>query len=219
MSIPSRRVCTLCSVLNYVESQEIHLIATKRTLQLIGWIITWLQRIISCGTTSMVRTVISPLQSSPVSQSSSPYSRPFKLKRLCDPRAMGVDNVGLYIASYAILGSLTNNDTAIQLSEQSAVAAMNTYVWNTPQGINKESDGESANSDDSIGFRAILIRYLHKAHPYLQDQSVKDAIVRYINIQYWALTQLSSDDINQPIRYGRNWTGPAFNISTEHAQL
>lgn len=96
---------------------------------------------------------------------------------------------------------------------------MNNDVWNDPQGIIKEGEGSATASDDSIGFKSILIRYLTKAHPWLTDEDVKAAIVQYINIQYWALTTLSSDSPSHPIRYGRNWTGPAYNVSSEHAQL
>ena len=96
---------------------------------------------------------------------------------------------------------------------------MNNDVWNNPQGIIKEGEGSATASDDSIGFKSILIRYLTKAHPWLADEDVKAAIVRYINIQYWALATLDSDSPSHPIRYGRNWTGPAYNVSSEHAQL
>jgi hypothetical protein len=96
---------------------------------------------------------------------------------------------------------------------------MNTGVWNTAEGIINEAEGSATASDDAIGFKSILIRYLAKAHPWLSDEGVKAAIVQYINIQYWALTTLSSDAATHPIRYGRNWTGPAFNVSSQHAQL
>jgi hypothetical protein len=124
----------------------------------------------------------------------------------------------LYIAVYAGLGHLTNNATATHLAERTAIAAMTTDVWNTAEGIIKEAEGPATASDDAIGFKSIMIRYLAKAHPWLNDENVKAAILRYINIQYWALTTLDSDSPT-PIRYGRNWTGPAFNVSSEHAQL
>jgi hypothetical protein len=129
------------------------------------------------------------------------------------------DNTGLYIAVYAGLGHFTGNSTATSLAERTAIAAMNTDAWNTPEGIIDEAEGSATASDDAIGFKSILIRYLTKAHPWLSDENVKAAIVRYINIQYWALTTLSSDAASHPIRYGRNWTGPAFNVSSQHAQL
>jgi len=130
-----------------------------------------------------------------------------------------VDNSGLYIAAYAELGHLTKNATATSLAQRVAIASMNTPIWNTASGINKEGAGDEAASDDSIGFKSIMIRYLHKAYPWFTDEAVKAAVVQYINIQYWALTQLGSDSSTHPIRYGRNWTGPAFNLSSEHAQL
>lgn len=120
---------------------------------------------------------------------------------------------------YAGLGHLTGNATATSLAEKTAIAAMTNDVWNNPQGIIREGEGSPRESDDSIGFKSILIRYLTKAHPWLSDEKVKAAIVQYINIQYWALTTLDSDSPSHPIRYGRNWTGPAYNVSSEHAQL
>ena len=125
----------------------------------------------------------------------------------------------MYIALYAELGHLTGNTTATQLAERAAISAMTTDVWNTPEGVIDEAEGSATASDDAIGFKSIMIRYLVKAHPWLSDETVKAAIVQYINIQYWALTTLDSDSAKHPIRYSRNWTGPAFNVSSEHAQL
>lgn len=128
------------------------------------------------------------------------------------------DNAGLYIASHAILGHVTHNRTSLDLAERTALASMRLPVWNTPQGVNKDGEGAADGSADPIGFKSILIRYLNKAYPYF-SKDVQASIRHYVNIQYWAMVNLASDDAYAPIRYGRNWTGPAFNLSTEHAQV
>ena len=64
-----------------------------------------------------------------------------------------------------------------------------------------------------------MIRYLQKAYYWIKDEDIKAAIVQYINIQYYALTHFAADSDTMPIRYGRNWTGPAFNLSSQHAQV
>jgi predicted alpha-1,6-mannanase (GH76 family) len=125
----------------------------------------------------------------------------------------------LYIAIYAELGHLTQNSTATGLAERTAKAAMTTGQWHTDKGVIKEGEGDAAVSDDGIGFKSIMIRYLAKVHPWLADEGVKAAIVQYINIQYWALTTLASNSATHPVQYGRNWNGPAYTVSTVHAQL
>jgi len=129
------------------------------------------------------------------------------------------DNAGLYIAIYAELGHLTKNSTATGLAERTAKAAMSTGQWNTASGIIKEGEGTATGSDDVMGFKSIMIRYLAKVYPWLADEGIKAAIVQYINIQYWALTTLDSDSSTHPVKYGRNWNGPAYTVSSVHAQL
>ena len=129
------------------------------------------------------------------------------------------DNIALYLGIYAEIGYLTNNATATSLAEKAIVAAMNTYTWNTPQGIINESEGPDSESNDAIGFKSIMLRYMHKAYYWISDEDIKSAIVQYVNIQYYAMTHFAADSAVSPIRYTRNWTGPAFNISSQHAQL
>jgi hypothetical protein len=96
---------------------------------------------------------------------------------------------------------------------------MNTGQWNTAKGINKEGEGPVDESENIIGFKSIMFRYLAKAHPWLADEGVKSAILQYINIQYWALTSRASDSPSHPVNFGRNWTGPAYTQTSVHAQM
>jgi len=96
---------------------------------------------------------------------------------------------------------------------------MTTKQWNTDKSIIKEGDGSPTGVDNVIAFKPILIRYLAKAYPWLQDEGVKAAILQYINIQYWALTTRAADSSSHPVNYGRNWTGPAFDGSNVHTQM
>lgn len=63
-----------------------------------------------------------------------------------------------------------------------------------------------------------MIRYLQKVAPWLADDELVGAITEYVNIQYYALTQLDSNSPTRPVRYGRNWEGP-YSMSSDHAQL
>jgi hypothetical protein len=65
----------------------------------------------------------------------------------------------------------------------------------------------------------VLVRALYRSYPYCKDAGLKAAIVEYVNIQYYGLTQLDADSKTQPVEYGRNWAGPAYQGSTAHAQL
>lgn len=118
------------------------------------------------------------------------------------------DNAGLYIAGYSLLGSLTGNDTAIGLAARTARESINTPQWNNDQGIIKEGAG-SPGRDDGIGFKAVLIRSLLNSYRFF-DKSLQTAIIDYVNIQYYAVTQLNSDDSKKPTSYGRNWAGPNY---------
>jgi predicted alpha-1,6-mannanase (GH76 family) len=129
------------------------------------------------------------------------------------------DNQALYIALYAELGHLTSNTTATDLAKDAIKKAFAASApWNNAQGIIKEGKGNETVSDDAIGFKSILIRYLQKSIPWLQDDDLTNAITEYVNIQYYALSQLDSDDKNKPLQFGRNWEGP-YSSSTDHAQL
>ena len=63
-----------------------------------------------------------------------------------------------------------------------------------------------------------MIRYLQKSAPWLGDDELVQVITEYVNIQYYALTQLDSDSKTKPVRYGRNWEGP-YSMSSDHAQV
>lgn len=129
------------------------------------------------------------------------------------------DNQGLYIAVYAELGHLTGNATATRLAQEATrKALLPSAPWNNAKGIIKEAKGDIEKSDDGIGFKSIMIRYLQKSAPWLNSKELVSAIREYINIQYYALTQLDSDSKTSPVRYGRNWEGP-FSMSSEHAQV
>ena len=132
--------------------------------------------------------------------------------------ALTSDNTGLYIAAYAQLGATAKNTTAIELAERTIKAAIQTTQWNTPSGFIKEGAGDPAQDDDGVGFKAILIRYLRQAHRYV-SKDVQEAIVDYINIQYYAITQLASNDPSHPVEYGRNWTGPGFKVATAKTNM
>ena len=91
--------------------------------------------------------------------------------------------------------------------------------WDTPDGVIKEAEGDPTQAGDGVGFKAILIRYLQRAYPWLNDESLKAAIVDFVNIQYWSLTQFDSNSPSQPLEYGRNWTGPAFSTWLSHTEM
>lgn len=117
------------------------------------------------------------------------------------------DNAGLYVAAYADLGNHTNNATAISLAQATAIAAMVTPDWNTPSGIIFEGNGYNSRKElFGMSFRSVLIRFLHQSYAYV-DADTQAAILQYINIQYYAITQLDSNDPAKPTKYGRNWTG------------
>lgn len=63
-----------------------------------------------------------------------------------------------------------------------------------------------------------MIRFLHKSMDWFGDEDLKSAVRYYINIQYYGITQLASDNGSKPVRYGRNWLGP-YVLSTDHSQL
>lgn len=90
--------------------------------------------------------------------------------------------------------------------------------WNNDKGIIREAAGDVEKSDDGIGFKSIMIRYLRPAAALVGDEELSTAVKEYINIQYYALTQLDSDSQTKPVRYGRNWEGP-YTMSSEHAQV
>lgn len=117
------------------------------------------------------------------------------------------DNAGLYVAAYADLGNYTNNATAISLAQATAIAAMVTSDWNTLSGIIFEGDGHNSTKEGfGMTLRSALIRFLHESYAYV-DADTQAAILQYINVQYYAITQLDSDDPAKPEKYGRNWTG------------
>ena len=93
---------------------------------------------------------------------------------------------------------------------------MTTGIWNNEQGIITEGQGNVTGVDDGISFRAVLIRHLHTGFPFF-SQEVQEAILQYINIQYWAIVTLDSNNPNMPIEYGRNWTG-GFEVATGRSQ-
>ena len=90
---------------------------------------------------------------------------------------------------------------------------MNTPLWNTAQGAIFEGRGNVTASDDGIGFKSVLIRNLHRVYDWM-DADVQEAITQYVNIQYWSLVNYDSNDPAQPMQYGRNWTGPSFEVAT-----
>lgn len=130
-----------------------------------------------------------------------------------------VDNAGLYIATYALLGSLTSNATATALAERTAKQSMIHPDWHADSGVIKEGGGPAGDSNDGIGFKSVLVRGLYRSWEYFWDEQLKHAIREYINIQYYGLTQLASDNQKQPVNFGRTWSGPKFELSTSHAQL
>lgn len=118
-----------------------------------------------------------------------------------------IDNAGLYMAAYTSLSNTTSNTTALALAEKCAIASMTTNIWNNAQGVITEGAGDPSEGDDGVGFKAILIRYLHQSYPILSAK-VQVAIRQYINIQYWSLVNKDSNDPKHPVQYGRNWVGP-----------
>jgi hypothetical protein len=129
-----------------------------------------------------------------------------------------LDNAGLYIETYALLSALTSNATALGLAERTIKQSLLTQQWNAKTGVIKEGGGPAAEQNDNIGFKSVLIRALYRSYAYLQDEQLKAAVLEYINIQYYGLTQLASDSKTRPITYGRTWTGP-YELSTSHTQL
>ena len=132
------------------------------------------------------------------------------------------DNVGLYIATYASLGQTLSNPTFTYKAEAMIRASLKTPEWNTDMGVIKQGSGPWDKSDDGLGFKSIYVRYLQKAHPWLADQAVKDAIVQYANIQYDSLIWKASDSTENPVNFGRSWNGfegKGYEGSTVHSQM
>lgn len=143
---------------------------------------------------------------------------PSSLKR-CASFTDTTDNQGLYFAVYAELGFLTSNDTATRIAKDAISVALSSEApWNSDNGIISEGKGDATKSDDGIGFKSIMIRYLNRVLPWLDDSKIAEAMREYVNIQYYALSQLDSDDKTAPVRFGRNWQGP-YTVSTRHAQM
>ena len=124
------------------------------------------------------------------------------------------DNTGIYLAAYADLGNYTNNSTALAIARDTAISAMTSDEFNDSRGILKKGVGSNLTAPSwFITNSPELVRFLQNAYPYF-DADLQGAIVQYTNIQYWAITQLDSDSKTAPLLYGRNWTGPAFEIAT-----
>ena len=82
-------------------------------------------------------------------------------------------------------------------------------------GIIKEADGLNATAADfDISFPPVLINYLRRASQYFSSD-LQAAITQYINIQYYGLTQLDSNNPEAPLTYGRNWTGSYVSSTPE----
>lgn len=126
----------------------------------------------------------------------------------------GAANTGNYIAAYSLLSNKTANATALALARQMAVKAMTTDLWNTEQGV--FANGTKDKSAPMVaGLKSVLIRGLHLVSP-LMDADMQNAILQYVNIQYWSLANYDSDNAAQPLRYGPNWNGPRnFSTSAE----
>ena len=129
------------------------------------------------------------------------------------------DNAALYLAAYADLGNYTCNSTALALAKDTAIASMTTSVWNNAEGIITQGVGSNLTSNDfPIIFGDVLIRYLHQYFDYF-DAEVQKAIIQYVNIQYYAITQLDSNSRTHPKLYGRNWTGPGYVLATNYTVM
>lgn len=90
--------------------------------------------------------------------------------------------------------------------------------FNAPNGVVKEGEGDPKGTGDELTFKAVYIRCLNKARQYL-DAETQEAIRRYVNIQYWSMATVDSDNASQPGWYGRNWTGPGYDGYTAQSQM
>lgn len=91
---------------------------------------------------------------------------------------------------------------------------MTTSIWNDEQGIITQAVGYNPTSTNfTLTFGPVLIRYLDRSYDFF-DKHMQRAILDYVNIQYWAITQLDSNSKTDPTLYGRNWTGPAYELAT-----
>lgn len=115
---------------------------------------------------------------------------------------------GNYIAAYTLLGNATSNTTMLSIARQTAINAMTSAVWNTPQGvIFEENASQSPAGRSVVGLMGVLIRRLHTVYAFM-DADVQEAIRQYVNIQYWSLVNHDSDDATKPLVFGKSWPGP-----------
>ena len=69
---------------------------------------------------------------------------------------------------------------------------MTTSEWNDALGITKQAVGSNLTSTNfTLTFGPVLIRYLDRSYDYF-DADMQHAILDYINLQYWAITQLDT---------------------------
>lgn len=122
---------------------------------------------------------------------------------MCNPAI-----TGNYIATYTLLGNTTSNSTMLSIARRTALNAMTSNVWNTPQGVLFEATAKDSPGRRSVvGLMGVLIRRLHLIYAFM-DEDMQAAIRQYVNIQYWSLVNRDSDDAEKPLVFGKDWTGP-----------
>ncbi|KAG8923099.1 hypothetical protein FRC02_011348 [Tulasnella sp. 418] len=123
---------------------------------------------------------------------------------------------GICIEGLSILASVTGDDTWRSLALSMAESAMQSKAWHGRNGVlSIGSDSISFESDVIKSHKGLLNRGLLVA--YQRNPSnihFRDLVRSYINVQYNALLDLSSDGDS----YGVNWAGP-YTGPYSHGQL
>ncbi|KAJ6468714.1 endo-1,6-alpha-mannosidase [Mycena vulgaris] len=119
-------------------------------------------------------------------------------------------NAGKYIEGLNVLAAVTGDSQWTTLMLNVLVAAVKTNVWAGTDGIITEGASTTSNND-SVGFKAVLIRGLHEAwtrNP--SNTGLRTLIHSYGDVQYNALLDLAATGST----YSSNWHGPPQAFTT-----
>ncbi|QRW18120.1 glycoside hydrolase family 76 protein [Rhizoctonia solani] len=114
-------------------------------------------------------------------------------------------NSGKYLEGLSTLARLTNASKWHDQLIETANAAIKARAWQGDDGIITEGQGGDLNkNDDARGFKAVFIRALHKLFHDTNNRDLQILIHSYVDVQYNALLDLSSNGTS----YGVVWHGP-----------
>ncbi|KZT25179.1 endo-1,6-alpha-mannosidase [Neolentinus lepideus HHB14362 ss-1] len=113
-------------------------------------------------------------------------------------------NTGKFIEGLSVLADVTGDSTWTTLLVNVLAAATHTSAWQGDDGVITE--GVSTTTDnDSVGFKAVLIRGLHEAFSRsASNTDLRSLVESYIDVQYNALLELAANGST----YSSSWTGP-----------